>query len=947
MNMTRKSLAIVSAVSLAVIGLSAPAGAAGLSDKSFVSLEPSSGDNYSVVAFDGQTFSLTANEASSIDAVEDLKFLVTDADAEVFPTAATTGVSYANLPAVPSDWVRDSSGNVTVTVAAHALAEGEMIFVAAGSLTHATAASGVDTGYFTVTDVVDANNFTFNDGKTVVVLTAASTLRGTPAVSDITTSAVVRDADDNSFVVDSGIQTSATDEDLVLIVQSDDTVMPVVTAWVDNNDDGAINATEYTSEARTVAFHGVADLTPSITWALQFGVAPSAVITFAEPLNVQQTASADFVGAMVNTGAAQTVTESWSSTTAKLTLTGNVALAVEGNLTLTLNNADGSEIAEFVSGVTDLDVAYFTASVVKTNNAVNGADPVQTADFTATVRTDESATVIVTAFDSSGDPVSGVAITIDDDGVDNNISGANTFTVNGKKVAADGTYDSSVLTTNADGEVTFAVAAVDDTTVGDDITVDFTAEGVTKGLDDDGEVTTDNANNEITLTWADANYAATVVSIVDAKTTNSANATSDGIRSNSLPVQVRVVDQWSSTPANGKYRVEATIAQDSESDSAFVDVVNGTASFSVSDNADADGGLITATLDLQVYSTSTASFGDEDAAFATVYVQPFTSSITGLVTYTNDEPAAVAVGTDALVAANTKLGESAPDVGTPVSLAGTVKNSSNGATVKGASITLSGPSNLLFVADGVYSFGSITAIVGDAGDFTVAVYSTVSGEFTVTATSLGGSDEATVEFNSPLKTDGENLVVSVSNLSAGKTGTVSGSLTDQFGNGVYTATNAQLSITYTGPGLVVGDLPTDFDENGEFSFNVLMGSNDVVSGSVVVRYDKNDNASFTDTGTLTVSKALAAAEVASWTKKLDASSAKIYAKNIVGAGKVQFFLNGKEIAWVNASSAADSKLRTANGASYLVRTVDLVEGQKNVLEIFVDGVRTARSAYSY
>ena len=34
-------------------------------------------------------------------------------------------------------------------------------------------------------------------------------------------------------------------------------------------------------------------------------------------------------------------------------------------------------------------------------------------------------------------------------------------------------------------------------------------------------------------------------------------------------------------------------------------------------------------------------------------------------------------------------------------------------------------------------------------------------------------------------------------------------------------------------------------------------------------------------------------------------------------------------------------------AYYLVRTVLLVEGQKNVLEIYVDGKRTARSAYTY
>ena len=84
-----------------------------------------------------------------------------------------------------------------------------------------------------------------------------------------------------------------------------------------------------------------------------------------------------------------------------------------------------------------------------------------------------------------------------------------------------------------------------------------------------------------------------------------------------------------------------------------------------------------------------------------------------------------------------------------------------------------------------------------------------------------------------------------------------------------------------------------------------------------------------------------------WTKNLNDGTVKMYAKNIVGAGKVQFMLNGEEIAWVRATSAADSKLRSANGASYLVRTVDLVEGQKNVLEIYVDGVRAWRAAYTY
>jgi hypothetical protein len=90
----------------------------------------------------------------------------------------------------------------------------------------------------------------------------------------------------------------------------------------------------------------------------------------------------------------------------------------------------------------------------------------------------------------------------------------------------------------------------------------------------------------------------------------------------------------------------------------------------------------------------------------------------------------------------------------------------------------------------------------------------------------------------------------------------------------------------------------------------------------------------------------ASGDPAYWPKKLTDSSLKLYAKNVVGAGKVQFFLNGKEIAWVRAIDATDPKLRTANGFSYLVRTVELEPGMKNAVEIYVDGIRERRAAYT-
>lgn len=81
-----------------------------------------------------------------------------------------------------------------------------------------------------------------------------------------------------------------------------------------------------------------------------------------------------------------------------------------------------------------------------------------------------------------------------------------------------------------------------------------------------------------------------------------------------------------------------------------------------------------------------------------------------------------------------------------------------------------------------------------------------------------------------------------------------------------------------------------------------------------------------------------------WAKR-NGNTAKLYAKNIIGAGKVQFMVNGREVAWVSALDGSDPKLRLANNSHYLVRTVNLGPG-KNVLEIYLDGERVRRVSYT-
>jgi len=73
------------------------------------------------------------------------------------------------------------------------------------------------------------------------------------------------------------------------------------------------------------------------------------------------------------------------------------------------------------------------------------------------------------------------------------------------------------------------------------------------------------------------------------------------------------------------------------------------------------------------------------------------------------------------------------------------------------------------------------------------------------------------------------------------------------------------------------------------------------------------------------------------TRLIAENSMKVWVFDAVGAGKVQIMLNGREVAWVNAASADDPKLRDGR----LVRTLTLAAG-KNVIEIYVDGERVSR-----
>jgi hypothetical protein len=137
-------------------------------------------------------------------------------------------------------------------------------------------------------------------------------------------------------------------------------------------------------------------------------------------------------------------------------------------------------------------------------------------------------------------------------------------------------------------------------------------------------------------------------------------------------------------------------------------------------------------------------------------------------------------------------------------------------------------------------------------------------------------------------------------------------------------------------------------QNGSFNFDAKISAN---PGSYLLQLTGTTSDGKQTTIALETLIASQDQSMKTWAKRMTGNlEAKLYAKNIIGAGKVSFRVNGKEIAWIRAVDATDPKLRVVTegpmtGANYLVRTVKLQKG-KNVLEVYIDGERTTRVSYS-
>ena len=953
-NMTRKGLALGTASALVIAGFVAtPALAGGQADKSYVSLLPTTGTAYTVVSGNGKTFSLTANEASSVSAAgRNLKFLVTDADSALEPTIATTGraLAIADNSVVNMTAVASSVITISDAAAAAKVAVGDKFYLtetltvdgftdSAGGGAALTTAAAANT-IFTVSAVVANTSFSFASGTNAV---GQTDLAG--AVNGATEGGkVIREAraDNGSFVVDTGSATPNSDEVLVLAQGNETTTRTVtVEAWVDNNGNDVIDDTEYASTVRTVTFKKASEITGTVTWtAPTLGDANLvASVTTTPTLNGPQVGNSMVHVVYTRQGIAGNGPDAaaWNSTTGvwdgSLGVQADTSAGVNGIAGTNwgaasaaviagtysarpyiLTTAIGDAVAATVGSTQADDVQ---ATIAASANNAAGDNATAAAATGVAIRTGSSVTVTATIYDADGVEVgAGIPVTATLSGV------TGTIKVNGST-------SSDSEATNASGVVTFTVTTTTALAT-DAATLTIQAQNVTN-----------NAKQAAyTLTWDDA-----TTTLHDAQYANPASDVHRSVAKNgTATINVKIADQWKQ-PLTGSYRLKVANTGNTVS-TTYVTVTNGAATVSVTDGQIAAGSSISTAIDVEkdVSGTWTAqdltndgnTDGNADTVTYTIGVLTQTDAVTldtdGNTTYgsaTADDSDAIAA--KATVALDTRSSYTAvPAYANDVVISGRVAHATTAAVRPGAVVTISGPADLLFTNGGVYAFGSITLVADSSGEFDVSVYSNkVQKDTVVTVTSNGASATKKVTFTTGGADSGKSVSFAgtPARAAAGSTFQVTMTLLDAYGNAV-DATNTDVDVTYTGPGIVFAALPSDTDANGQAKFAVLLGTNDKGTATVTFGYDTNNDGDYTDTDefntsyTITVGEGTGTVNVGSFSGKL-----VVYASGLVGK-KISWKVGGK---WGTgtATKTLSTFSRPTGGA-----------GKTVSVEIYVDGVKT-------
>ncbi len=931
-NKTLKSLAISAVVALGLTGLSSIPSLAnyGLADKSFVTLAPSAGDEWTVLA-DGD-FQVKIGKAANLTTGV-LKLLVEDTGAKV--SSPTTSDVVTTSPASwTSQTVSNGVNRKSSTDGTYVMAMSSSNAIS-GNITISALASNPFSDSSTVkvtawndanlNNLIDSNEYasptetvTFLDGDDVKLVVTLSR----PKVGETFLGAVVSTTptlnNEQGAVLDKN--TSALGFDVVFNRDGFASTISYGSGVWDEEDrnytftSSALSSVWSTEKADRTSLNGA-----STNSSISIAVAGTATFTTSNSHKVSVGDSMTYSTSAI-TGTA-TVSKIVSATKFEATVptsSGTVSAAVAA-LTSYVSVYDAvtsgtygvtgkwkdvfgtkSEFATVAPVSADVKIDVVGSSSVQglasyTGEASGTGGTVLVKSGTTTL------TVKATVVDKDGAAVAaGRVVTVA------NASRTTDVRVNGKT-------GTDTLLTDASGQVTVTVTSTAGaSTAGVDLT--FTPENVSA------------ATSGIRLDWA-----AQTFSLRDMSVANSNIATSRSIvAKGSYTVDLVVADQWFAAPAaTDTYRVVVT---GTGATNAIIPVTAGKAAVTIGDNGISTTYTTVLTLEkLGTSGTYAAVSGgavtiDTFVKTGVVTMGADATSLYNGVTVDLSSPVAAA----ALVEADNRVSVVAiPDYKNKAVIAGKVASSANGAAVPGAYVTVTGPTTMLFNVGNVWKRGSITVIANASGEFSADVYSTTAQTDTVvTASSMGNSATSKLTFTGIGVGEGTSLVITApAAVAPASTLQIKAQLNDTYGNGVE-ATAGRIKFTYEGPGIGFGTVPDKTDKTGGLTYSVLLGAGDKGTIKVTVQYDQNGDGDFVDTKDLTKTASITVGAVApSVEQKLTVGSFKgylaIYAKGYAGK-KLSAKVAGK---WLSVASLSDFQRVIRNtGAGYTVKVDLYIDG---------------------
>ena len=647
-------------------------------------------------------------------------------------------------------------------------------------------------------------------------------------------------------------------------VEATATKSVTVTAFLDSNNNSTLDDGEF-QQARTVTFKKLSEVavTVALTTPTVGDTTVKATAVLAD-INAEQTAAGTKV-AFTATGSTPTAAPGVAAGSTAGSYSDTVTALVATNV-VTARAYYGS-IALGTAAVSETVAAR--SIIQPTAAVVAGANGVAAGNI---ARTNSAFSVAATIKDTAATAAvkSGVAVTavVSSFG---SLSATRTLSINGTVYTSNAAVPASVaLTSNASG-----LATVDLVTVG------FAAT--------DAPVVTFSAQNysvAVTVDLQDAAY--TVVSTG----VGSALRTID--EGGSVTLNFAVKDQFGVAIGSGA-RLEVVTGYSTAATSYVTVGADGTAAVTVTDTTASTATAITVDTTLQTQSVATSNWTS--------------ASVTGARQTVNVASGAVAFDfSPAAVSAN-------------LSTNGTITASVNRA---GAPVTIAAK-GVIFTVNSVEYTDTVTLFSGSNGDVSVSAKSNLTGEKTVTWTAGSEVKTAVLTIGAAASNAGKSIdLTSIPKYALpGSTLVITGYVKDTYGNGIPAAATSPstFSVTYTGPGFVVGGtLPTTTDSNGKFTFTVILGAADAGSASVVVKYDADGATTTIAELSSTAIVTLGSAPSASATAAIAGSTKRFFVSvdNNIDAKNVVVKVAGKTFRTLKGSSAKKTYVVAAPKGSHKV-----------------------------